>query len=121
VFQLFYLGAQPAAAGLIPAPWDKLAHAAIFGAFTALLWLGTAGRMPLTVVGILVGVAALDELHQATLPGRTADALDFLVDICAGAAAIGIITLFASGRRERRSAASLPPRRRKMDQRRRKG
>lgn len=121
LFMLFYLGAQPAAAGLISSPGDKLAHAGIFGAFTALLWLGTAGRMPLTVVAVLVAVAALDELHQAGLPGRTADAVDFLVDICAGAVAIGIITLFASARRERRSTGSLPPRHRRADESRRKG
>jgi hypothetical protein len=121
LFMLFYLGAQPAAAGLIPSPGDKLAHAGVFGVFTALLWLGTAGKMPLTVVAVLVAVAAADELHQAGLPGRTADAVDFLVDICAGAAAIGIITLFASARRERRSTGSLPPRRGGAVPRRRRG
>jgi hypothetical protein len=41
-FQLFYLGAQPFAAGLIPAPWDKLAHLAVFAVLTTLLWIGTA-------------------------------------------------------------------------------
>ena len=47
IFQLFYVGAQPAAAGLIPMPWDKLAHLAVYAAITALMWIGTAGRMPL--------------------------------------------------------------------------
>ena len=112
VFLLLTLGAHPAAGDLAASHGAKLAHAGIFGVFTALLWLGTAGRMPLTVVAALVGVAGLDELQQARLPGGTADAVDFLVDICAGAAAIGIITLFASARRERRSTGSLPPRRR---------
>jgi len=107
---LLYLGSQPVT--VIASYGAKLAHAAVFGVFTALLWLGTAGRMPLTVVAVLVGFAALDELLQARLPGGAADAVDFLVDICAGAAAIGIITLFASARRERRSTGSLPPRRR---------
>lgn len=120
LLMLLYLGTQPSAAGALASHGAKLAHAAIFGVLTALLWLGTAGRMPLTVVAVLVGVAALDELHQSRLPGGTADAVDFLVDICAGAAAIGIITLFASARRERRSAGSLPPRRRRAEQRRRK-
>jgi hypothetical protein len=36
-FQLFYLGAQPFAAGLIPVPWDKLAHLAVFAFLTTLL------------------------------------------------------------------------------------
>jgi hypothetical protein len=116
LIMLLFLGAQPAASS----PGDKLAHAGVFGVFTALLWLGTGGRMPLTVVAILVGVAALDELNRAGPPGRTADAVDFLVNNCAGAAAIGIITLFASARRERRSTGSLPPRRRRAEPRRRK-
>src|SRR5258706_7229617 len=44
VFQLFYLGAQPFAAGLIPSPWDKGAHLVVYAAIAALLWLGSAGR-----------------------------------------------------------------------------
>ncbi len=36
-FQLFYLGAQPFAAGLTPVPWDKLAHLAVFAFLTTLL------------------------------------------------------------------------------------
>jgi VanZ family protein len=110
LFHLFYVGALPQAAGLIPAPWDKLAHAAVFAAFTTLLWFGSDGRMPLTVIAVLVVVAAADELRQAALPGRTADAVDFLVDVCAGAAAIGLLALRAPARPERRSAGSLPPR-----------
>jgi VanZ family protein len=111
LFHLFYLGAQPQAAGLIPAPWDKLAHAAVFGAFAALLWIASDGRMPLTVLALLVAAAAGDELRQATLPGRTADAVDFLVDVGAGAVAIGLLALRGSTRPQRRSAGSLPPRR----------
>jgi heme/copper-type cytochrome/quinol oxidase subunit 2 len=34
---LFMGGAQPEAAGLIPAPWDKLAHVAFFFVFALLL------------------------------------------------------------------------------------
>lgn len=83
-FQLFYLGAQPFAAGLIPAWWDKLAHLAVFATLTALLWIGTAGRMPLAVIATAIAIGAFDELHQASLPGRRADAIDFLTD--AGAA-----------------------------------
>jgi len=113
VVELFVLGSRPAAAGLFTEPWDKLAHAAVFAAITGLLWIGTAGRMPLTVVGILVFVSALDELHQAGLPGRTADALDFLVDVCAGAAMIGLISLVTPARTTRRSPSSLPPRKRR--------
>lgn len=91
---LFYLGAQPFAAGLIPAWWDKLAHLAVYAALTALLWIGTAGRMPLAVIAAVIAIGALDELHQAGLPGRHADAIDFLTDACA-AAGTGVLMFYA--------------------------
>lgn len=99
VFQLFYLGAQPFAAGLIPPPWDKFAHFLVFSALTALLWFGTAGRMPLVVIAAVVAIGALDELRQAGLPGRSADAADFLVDAAAiGCACIVMLLLDARSR-----------------------
>ena len=42
-FQLFYLGAQPFAPGLIPAPRESLAHLALLA---TLWWIATAGLMP---------------------------------------------------------------------------
>jgi VanZ family protein len=96
-FQLFNLGAQPVAVGLIPAPWDKLAHFAVFSTLAGLLWIGTAGRIPLAVVATAIAIGALDELHQASLPGRSADVVDFLVDACAAA---GAVLLLRAGRRE---------------------
>src|SRR4051812_45074301 len=64
IFNLFSLGAQPIAAGLIDEPWDKLARFVAFGSMTVLLSIATAGGMPLTVVGVLAAVGALDEWHQ---------------------------------------------------------
>ena len=91
IFQLFYLGSQPFAAGLIPPPWDKLAHLVVYSAITALLWIGTGGSTPVLVIMAVIAVGALDELHQANLPGRDAALGDFLVDVCAG---IGTAILF---------------------------
>lgn len=100
IVQLFYLGAQPMAVGLIPPPWDKLAHFGVYSAITALLWIGTAGRMPLAVIAAVVAVGALDELHQASLPGRSADAWDFVTDVCASAGtALALLLHDASGLR----------------------
>jgi VanZ family protein len=96
VFQLFYLGAQPFAAGLIREPWDKAAHLAVYSGISALLWLGTAGRMPLAVIAAVIACGGLDELHQAGIPGRTADILDFLTDACA---ALGTVPLLQAQRR----------------------
>ncbi len=78
--QLFYLGSKPVAVGLVPVPWDKLAHLAVYSAITALLWVATAGRIPLTVIALVVAIGVLDELWQSALPGRSADLLDLVAD-----------------------------------------
>jgi hypothetical protein len=72
-FQLFYLGAQPFAAGLIQEPWDKLVHLAVF--------------------------AVLTTLHQANLPGRSADAADLFADACT-ATGTGIFLFLLHARRK---------------------
>jgi VanZ family protein len=81
VFQLFYLGAQPMAAGLFQPPWDTLAHFCAYSALTVLLWKASGGRMPVAVLATVILVGGLDELHQAGIPGRVADMADFLVDL----------------------------------------
>src|SRR5690349_17607400 len=90
VFQLFYLGSQPFAAGLIPPPWDKAAHLLVFAAIAALLWRATSARAPLLVIAAVTVIGGLDELHQAGLPGRDADGFDLLTDACA---ALGTVAL----------------------------
>lgn len=84
VLQLFQPAAQPYAAALISAPWDKLAHLAFYSLLTVLLWQGTAGRWPAAIVLAVITIGALDELHQRSVPVRHADVLDFLVDVYAG-------------------------------------
>jgi VanZ family protein len=98
-FQLFQVGSQPVAAGLIPEPWDKLAHFATYSVITGLAWVGTAGRMPLAVIAAIVAVGAFDELHQGSIPGRVADAADFLVDVCAAVSTGAVMLLHDSRRR----------------------
>ncbi len=93
VFELFTMSMRPAAAGLIVAPWDKLAHFAVYSAIAALLWVAAAGRMRVALVFIVIAVGLLDEVHQAGVPGRSADAMDFLADTCAAAATIGLLAL----------------------------
>ena len=95
VFQLFHLGAQPFAAGLFPEPWDKLAHFAVYSLITVLLWIGTAGRMTFAVIATVVAIGALDELRQAGLHGRSADAFDLLADACAGIGTATTLLLYA--------------------------
>lgn len=77
---LFVGGAQPQAAGLIPAPWDKLAHATFFFVFALLLARFVSLPIALVIVlAILVGAA--DEIHQSFLPGRVAGWDDWLADV----------------------------------------
>ena len=87
---LFYLGAQPFAVGLFPAPWDKLAHFLLFATLAALLWLATGGRRPLLLIGGLAVIGLIDEGHQARLPGRSMELADLLTDVAAAS-----LTVFA--------------------------
>jgi hypothetical protein len=85
VIGLFVGGAQPVAVGLIPAPWDKLAHLAAFGGLAVLLELAL---RPLSWLFFTMplAVSAADEVHQAFLPGRSASVEDWL----AGAVGVAI-------------------------------
>jgi VanZ family protein len=71
--------------------FDKLVHAAEYAVLGAVLAraLGAGGRPPARVlaVALLLGslYGASDELHQAFVPGRSADVLDWAADT-AGAA-----------------------------------
>jgi len=87
---LFIGGAQPEAAGLIQAPWDKLAHMTIFFVLALLIALGFV--LPIwLIVGISFVVGIADELHQIWLPGRSADMMDWLCD--AGGVLLAVLVL----------------------------
>src|SRR4051812_46387646 len=75
----------------LPAGWDKLAHFCTFALIPVLLSHGTAGRAPLAVLGAVVAFGALDEVHQAFVPGRAADVADFIADAAAAALVCGLI------------------------------
>jgi VanZ family protein len=76
-------GNQPQAAGLIPAPWDKLAHLTWFATLAGLLVLGLRGsgmRIPLLVAFACMALGAWDEWRQLALPGRSFGLDDLLAD-----------------------------------------
>lgn len=80
---LFYGGAQPIAVGLIPEPWDKLAHAAVFAVLAASVGYASGWRgRPVWWLAFTVAlsVGAIDEFHQMTLPGRAAGWDDLAFD-----------------------------------------
>lgn len=101
---LYTLGAQPIAVGLFPSPWDKLAHLLVFGMVGAAAGVasGTRGwRMALCCVASAVTVGAMDELHQAFLPGRAASWYDLAADAAGGflgSAALGAAYQLRVGR-----------------------
>lgn len=93
VVGLFMGGAQPVAVGLFAEPWDKVAHATVFGALAVLLavalrgahgWHGRAALGQGTSLALAATLAAMvagvDELHQMGLPGRVAAWDDLFAD-----------------------------------------
>lgn len=102
---LFYQGAQPYAVGLIPSPWDKLAHLMLFGGLAALAWVALGARgagAHLGAIAIAVAVGLLDEAAQSLLPGRSVDVVDIVADI---GGAVFIVLLLVALRTRRPSSA----------------
>jgi VanZ family protein len=97
VANLFMLGAQPFAVGLVPPPWDKLAHVAVFAALGALLMAATAGRRRWLVVAAAIAIAAADELFQTTLPGRVVSVADLAANMTGAMAGVAATILAFSG------------------------
>lgn len=85
IASLIRLGETSLAVGLIPSPWDKLAHAATFGTIAFSLWLSFGQRWLAGCAGLTLAIALYDEWRQLTLPGREADLLDLLAN-CVGVA-----------------------------------
>lgn len=86
VIALFVLGAQPFAVGIVPPPYDKLAHAVLFGCL--FLVLDRALVLPLAwALTIPLLISAADEWHQMFLPGREASIADWLAGLCGVAVA----------------------------------
>lgn len=96
---LYFGGAQPVAVGLIPSPYDKLVHAAVFAVLAGAIGYasGLRGWRMLLVAWLgALAVGALDEWHQSALPGRSAGWDDLAAD--AVGAAVGTLALLARER-----------------------
>jgi hypothetical protein len=102
VVALFWGGSQPFAVGLFPAPYDKLAHSLYFATLSLLLWFGTGGRWPVLLFVAVSAIGGLDELHQATLPGRQAGFYDFLTDTVAAGLIIAALAKYKTSLAELR-------------------
>ncbi len=77
---LLKLGETSLAVGLIPSPWDKLAHAGTFGSIAFLLWLGCGRRALVACATAAFALACYDEWRQLMLPGREADIQDLIAN-----------------------------------------
>ena len=83
IFNLFFLGAQPVAINLIPAPWDKFLHAITFTilSFSIGHASGLQGsRMIISAFSCALLIGVLDEWHQIYLPGRHPGWDDLMAD-----------------------------------------
>lgn len=94
VLALFVLGALPFAVGLIPPPYDKLAHALVFGFLFVVL--DHALRLPIALaIAIPLLVSLADEFHQIALPGRQPGFDDWMAGL------VGILVAVLLFRRRR--------------------
>lgn len=67
----------------------KLSHLTEYGIFSALAFRalrrdreGSSRRWAVIAIAMAAGLAAIDELHQAFVPGRTGVVTDVLIDAC---------------------------------------
>ena len=98
---LFIGGAQPFAVNLIPAPWDKFAHLALFALISAAIGLasGRSGaRMVLLAVAGALLLGLVDEWHQGFLPGRNAGLDDLAADLLGALAGALGLAFYQRGR-----------------------
>jgi VanZ family protein len=81
---LHWFNGQPSTPGYIPSPpFDLLAHFAVYGVLTVLVWLALGGHYPWLVVAIVAVYGGADELRQLGLPNRDGDVADFAADLTA--------------------------------------
>jgi len=107
VVALFLGGSQPFAVGLFPAPYDKLAHSLYFATLSLLLWFGTGGQWTVLLFLAVSTIGGLDELHQATLPGRQAGFYDFLTDTVAAGVVIAALEKYKISLAELRNGKNV--------------
>ncbi|MCC6658422.1 MAG: VanZ family protein [Rhodocyclaceae bacterium] len=77
----FAFGATPKAVNFVPAPWDLLLHALLFGTIAFLANVGLGGGRPMAVFALACLIGSADEALQLFEPGRHADWSDLLADM----------------------------------------
>lgn len=95
---IFALNSRPDIGVSLPGHTDKIAHFgayAVFGLLLAVALLESAAKSWFAL-GIGSAFGALDELHQRTVPGRTADILDWVAD--SAGVTVGLLCLLLARR-----------------------
>ncbi len=84
-FLLFGFGSTPESGNLLPTPWDKGVHLAVF----AILAIGLRMLMPglpgWVLFGLAIVIALADEVHQQWVPTRQPDWNDGIADLLGAA------------------------------------
>ena len=76
---------------LLSPPFDKVAHAVVYGGFAALAWVAAGARKHLLPMAVVLVVGLMDETMQYYTPGRHADLADLVADLLGGALALAIL------------------------------
>ena len=93
---IFWFSSQPGDRVGIPAPWDKLVHAAVYAVLGGLLL--RALNHPVWAWAIATAYGLSDEAHQYFVPGRMFDLGDWLADsVGAGLGVWLMLRLFGGG------------------------
>jgi hypothetical protein len=89
-------GAQPFAVGLVGAPWDKLAHMAVYAVLACAIGFASgrhgASALVLGFVGAML-VGLVDEASQLRLPGRSAEVDDLVADAVGAALGVSVLAV----------------------------
>lgn len=106
---IFALSAQPdlsSGLGTLDTILRKLAHLAEFGLLWFLWWRAFGYGHPGPAIAITLVYAAVDELHQATVEGRSGSPLDWAIDAAGvGLAGLAVMTWARLRRRRHLTAA----------------
>jgi hypothetical protein len=101
---LFALSASPGGDGSFDFAWrfpgdDKLVHLGLYAVLGALL-RAASGRIG-WAIGLASAYGITDEIHQAFVPGRQADPLDWLADTAGAALGALLVASFARAAEKR--------------------
>jgi VanZ family protein len=103
-FVLWLGGRRDVPSPAIDLPLDKLAHFVLYG---ILGWLAARGQVRAggrpaapVVAAIAIACGVLDEIHQRTVPGRSAELADAAVDALAVVVAFAVVRRRARGKDE---------------------